>query len=82
MTTDTVSLAAAKAKLSELVDLAQAGETVVITRRGRPVARLTTANPERKSVALETLTEVTSPMPRQVESAGKFIRKLRDDARY
>jgi prevent-host-death family protein len=30
----------AKARLSELIDKAEAGETVVITRHGRPVARL------------------------------------------
>lgn len=82
MTKGTVSLADAKARLSELVDHAQSGETVVITRRGRPVARLTTASPERKPIDLEVLTGVTSRMPRQAESATKFIRKLRDDSRY
>jgi prevent-host-death family protein len=40
----TVSVAQAKAQLSALLDAVQAGEVVVITRRGRPVARL---QPER-----------------------------------
>ena len=35
-----VSLAAAKAELSALLDAVEAGEEVVITRRGRPVARV------------------------------------------
>ena len=35
----------AKTRLSELIDKAEAGETVVITRHGRPVARLV---PERR----------------------------------
>jgi prevent-host-death family protein len=35
-----VSIAEAKAHFSELVDRAEAGETVRITRRGKPVARL------------------------------------------
>ena len=38
---DTVSLAEAKARLSELVARAAEGETVQITRRGKPVAQLT-----------------------------------------
>lgn len=37
---ETVQLHDAKARLSELVDRAQAGEEVVISRHGRAVARL------------------------------------------
>ena len=40
----TFSLHEAKAKLSELVSLAEAGETIEITRHGKLVARLTGAN--------------------------------------
>jgi prevent-host-death family protein len=36
----TVNLARAKARLSELLDQVEAGEEVVITRHGRPVAQL------------------------------------------
>ena len=36
----TVSLADAKARLSALLDAVEAGEEVVITRRGQPVARM------------------------------------------
>jgi len=39
----TVSVSEAKAKLSALLDLVRAGETVVILQRGRPVARLVPA---------------------------------------
>jgi prevent-host-death family protein len=35
----------AKTKLSALLDLVEAGEEVVITRRGKPVARLVSAIP-------------------------------------
>jgi len=38
---DTISLAEAKARLSELVARAADGETVQITRRGKPVAQIT-----------------------------------------
>ena len=35
----TISLAEAKARLSELVDRAEAGEQIMITRHGRPAAQ-------------------------------------------
>lgn len=37
---NTITLADAKNRLSELVRRAEAGEEVVVTRRGHPVARL------------------------------------------
>lgn len=47
------SLRDAKARLSELIDQAARGEDIVITRRGRPVARLSSvAAPRRQSGAL------------------------------
>ncbi|MCC6474673.1 MAG: type II toxin-antitoxin system prevent-host-death family antitoxin, partial [Burkholderiales bacterium] len=44
---ETVQLHAAKARLSELVDRAQAGEEVVISRHGKAVARLVSYQPKR-----------------------------------
>ena len=41
----TMTLAATKAHLSAVVDRVQAGEEVVITRRGRPVARIVADRP-------------------------------------
>jgi prevent-host-death family protein len=40
MMTRSVNIAEAKAKLSALVDRAAAGEEIVLSRSGRPVARL------------------------------------------
>ena len=37
----TVNITDVKARLSEIVDQVQSGEDVIITRMGRPVARLT-----------------------------------------
>lgn len=82
MKTSTVSLADAKARLSELAERAESGDSVIITRRGKPVARLTTAAPERKPVNIDALRQLTVRMPPQAESASQFIRKLREDARY
>lgn len=46
----TVNVRAAKARLSQLLDQAESGETVTITRRGRPVARLVPVDPIRGRV--------------------------------
>ena len=49
-----VSLAEAKAQLSKLVERAAAGETVCITRRGKPVAQIIAVDYPRKRRALPT----------------------------
>lgn len=82
-----VSLAQAKARLSELVDRAAAGEILCITRRGKPVAKIVgpdEARPTGKKppVDLEALRQFTSSMPRQSVSAGEFVRRMRDEDRY
>ena len=41
----------AKTKLSQLVERAQAGEDVVITRRGKPVARLVPVEEDKPSLS-------------------------------
>ncbi|MDN5848227.1 MAG: type II toxin-antitoxin system prevent-host-death family antitoxin [Nitrococcus sp.] len=77
-----VNLADAKARLSELAELAAAGDTVVITKRGKPVAQLTRLQTPRKPVDLGILQRLTRAMPAQTEDAGSFMRRLRDEARY
>jgi len=77
-----VSLAAAKAHLSELVERAAAGDTICITRRGKPVARIIAVEAARKRVDASALRAVTDTMPMQQEGAGDFIRRMRDEDRY
>jgi prevent-host-death family protein len=79
---DTISLADAKARLSELVDRAEAGEDIRISRRGKPVVRLTRIERPRKPINIEALRKLTDAMPMQEESAGDFIRRMRDEDRY
>jgi prevent-host-death family protein len=78
----TVNLAEAKARLSELVERAAAGDTVRITRRGKPVAQITAVQKPRKPVDLSELRALTASMPMQRESAGDFVRRMRDEDRY
>ncbi len=78
----TVSLAHAKAHLSELTDLTAVGESVVITKHGKPIGKLSPWDQPRKPIDLARLQRVTAAMPRQAEDAGRFMRGIRDDARY
>ncbi|MBA3810846.1 MAG: type II toxin-antitoxin system prevent-host-death family antitoxin [Caulobacteraceae bacterium] len=82
MVVSEIGLAEAKAHLSALVARAQAGETVSITRRGKPVARLVPVERCREKVDTAMLRALTDKMPMQPESAGEFIRKMRDEDRY
>ena len=77
-----VSLADAKAHLSELVERAAAGEAVCITRRGKPVAQLTAVDTPRKRIDVAALRAMTDAMPVQRETARDFIRRMRDDDRF
>jgi prevent-host-death family protein len=78
----TINLADAKAHLSKLVDRATAGDTVRITRRGKPVAQITAVQTPRKRIDLSALRAMTDMMPLQRESARDLLRRLRDEDRY
>ena len=60
----TVNLAHAKAHLSELLDKVEAGEEVVITRHGKPVAHMRQAVPPKKPLDLEALAALRAKLPR------------------
>lgn len=79
---DAVNLADAKARLSELVDRVEAGDSIDITRRGKPVARLTAAAKPRKQVDAALLQSLTATMPPQAQSAADLVRSMRDGDRY
>jgi prevent-host-death family protein len=78
----TVSLADAKAHLSELVERAAAGEAVCITRRGKPVVQITAVDTPRERIDVAALRAITDTMPVQPETARDFIRRMRDEDRY
>ena len=77
----TIGLAEAKAQLSALLDAVAAGDEVVITRRGRPVARLVAEGPPNLPSAatwqqrLRQLHAEQSPVP---SSAVDLVRELRE----
>ncbi|MEH6675749.1 type II toxin-antitoxin system Phd/YefM family antitoxin [Phenylobacterium sp.] len=77
-----VSLADAKAHLSELVDRVESGESIEITRRGKRVARLTTTDRPRKAISLAALQALTLATPPPTQDAADLIRGMRDGERY
>lgn len=77
-----VTLADAKARLSELVGRAAQGEAVRITRRGKPVAQITSVERARKPIDLASLQRLTDSMPLQPSPAREWMREIRDQERY
>ena len=77
-----ITLADAKAHLSELVDRVEAGESIDITRRGKPVARLTAVAKPRKAIDAAHLQSLTAALPPQSQSAADLVRAMRDGDRY
>lgn len=63
----------------------EAGEEIVITRRGQPVARIVA---ERRcpagnaSALVKELRDFVLAQPKQAESGVKLVRRLRDGVRY
>lgn len=82
MTIKKVALRDAKANLSELTDAAAAGEDVVISKHGQPVARLTQVQAPRQPIDLQRLRRLTERLPEQAEGAESWMRAVRDQARY
>lgn len=79
---DGVNITEAQAHFAELIERAEAGETVEITRGGQPVARLGPVERQPKKFDVERLRQFTVSQPMQKEGAGEFIRRMRDENRY
>ena len=78
---DAINLADAKAHLSELVDRVEAGDSIDITRRGKPVARLTAVTTPRMRIDAALLRSLTATMPPQAQGAADLVRSMRDGDR-
>jgi prevent-host-death family protein len=77
-----VTVAEAKARLSELIQRAERGEPVQITRRGKLVARLTGIERRVKPIDLDALQALTASQPVQCKRARSWLRSVRDKERY
>ena len=79
-----VQLFEAKARLSELVDRAEAGREIVITRRGRAVARLVPARPggRRREVERDAIVDEIEAFAKTVKVKRRFnLRQLIEEGR-
>lgn len=76
----------AKARLSELLDRVESGEEIVITRRGKPVARITRAGPGHDiATARAAAADLLAIRDRLAAETRPFsqdeLRELRDEGR-
>ena len=74
-----VGVTKVRTEWSKLLAAVEAGESVIITRYGKPVAHLA---PPGSAARFPDGARLRASMPPMRESAGEFIRKLRDDERY
>jgi len=77
----TVSLAQAKARLSELLDKVESGEEIIVTRHGRAVARILSAAQPKEPIDLDRLAAFRATMPSLGRPSVELIREMRDDER-
>lgn len=73
----TVSVAEAKAHLSEILNQVIAGEEVIVTRRGQPIARIEAFDKPLKSIP--NLGEFRASFPKMDISSTELLRHLRDE---
>ena len=80
-----MSLTDTKAHLSAIVDAVEAGEEIVITRRGQSVARIVAEHKRtagNASALIKELRAFVLAQPKQAESGVKLVRRVRDGTRY
>lgn len=74
------SVAEAKAQLSAIIEMVVAGETVTITKRGKPVVKMVPANalPIKPKMDLEELRKLRALTPMMKTNSVEIIRQMRD----
>lgn len=73
----TVSVAEAKARLSEILSKVEGGEEVIITRRGEPIARI--ASLKKTLKPLSSLKDFRGKIPPSASSSAELVRQMRDE---
>jgi len=77
-----MTLAETKAHLSAVVDQVQTGEDIVITRRGRPVARISAELPAQAGEASALVKELRAFVQAQTASKGNSVTAMRAEDPY
>lgn len=76
----TVTASEARRQLTKLLAAVAAGEEITITRRGRPVAKLTPITAGMSQ--FPDRSDLRNSVPHMNSTAAKTIRELREDTRY
>ena len=76
---ESYSIADAKARLSEIIERVESGESVEITKRGKHVATLGPAERKLVPVDVDRLERLAARLPVQKQSAVDLIREMRDE---
>jgi prevent-host-death family protein len=74
-----VSVAEAKAKLSELLHDVEKGETVEITRRGKPLAKIVPSEQPRQPIDIGRLRRLTAGKPIPERPFQEFLNEWKRD---
>ena len=76
-----IQASAAKARFAELLDEVERGETVVITRHGRAVARLVPDEDARRAAARRAMAEIRETRKHAGRATAQEILAWRDEGR-
>jgi prevent-host-death family protein len=76
-----VSVVEAKNRLTALLDAAEAGEVVTITRHGRPIAELRPISIERAfdPRSIDWIRQQTAHLPKSPITGAEIVRAMRDE---
>ncbi len=74
-----VSVAEAKAHLSEILAEVEAGKEVLITRRGVPVAKLSAVEKPRQLIDFAKIDALRNHLPKATRPSVEIIREMRDE---
>lgn len=75
----TVSVREARERIGSLLDAVSAGENIVITRRGKPVAQLTNIDTGDTGIQFPDRTSFRKQISSSEMSSEKLIRNMRDE---
>lgn len=75
----TVTLAQAKAQLSQLLNKVEAGEEEIVTRRGRPVAHIRGVEKKQEPIPFDELAAFRARMPELKKSSVELLSEMRDE---
>lgn len=76
----TFSVAEAKTQLSAIIEMVEHGETITITKRGKPVVNMVPANrsPMKPKWDVEELRAIRARTPMMKTTSVEIIRQMRD----